>query len=240
MNNIKSHIDDRLSDVMVSQELKQRIINKTYYEKRKKGRKTLRKNNHTFIKIVAPVLVCAAIVVFITSTAPGQALASSIKDLFKPKEITQKIEGNNDTIIASPSVDEPSNDYAGYVIYIDEKTFTSTKSNRIEKISAIANPNAYMTINKKANSNYNDYIDALAAEKKDGILASDLKLKNIEDSKGISYSTGLNRDDIVTTVYCADDGKGGCFVIEFVHTIEATEGFGSRFSAMLDTFEIVN
>lgn len=239
MNNIKSYIDDRLSDVIVSQELKQKIINQAYYEERKKGRKTVRKNNDTFIKIAAPVLVCTAIVVFITSTVPGKALASSIKDFFKPKEVTQKIEGIDDTIIASPSVDEPSDDYAGYVIYIDEERFVSTKANRVEKISGIANPNAYMTITKKADCNYEDYINTLTAEKKDSVLESDLKLKNVANSKGISYCTGLNRDDIVTTVYGADDGKGGCFIIEFVHTIEATEGFGSRFSAMLDTFEIV-
>ena len=238
MNNLKSYIDDRLSDVTVSQELKRKIINQTYYEERER-RKTLRKNNHTFIKILVPVLACIAIVVFITSTVPGKALASTIKDLFKPKEVTQKIEGTDDTIIASPSVDEPSSDYAGYVIYIDNETFVSTKANGVETISGIANPNAYMTITKKADCKYEDYIATLAAEKKDSILEPDLKLKNITKSKGISYSTGLNRDDIVTTVYCADDGRGGCIIIQFVHTIEATEGYGSRFSAMLDTFEIV-
>ena len=61
-----------------------------------------------------------------------------------------------------------------------------------------------------------------------------------EEYQGMLVTEGNEWDDLMTRTYCIDNGKGGCFVIEYCNTVEADEGFGSRFRSMLNSFKIID
>lgn len=163
---------------------------------------------------------------------------SAVWSFFEPNEIQTypniKCElniANPKPVTVKPETGKSEYDYS---ISIDGDTFVSEKIDGIEKISAIANPRAFMTISHIDNGKSEEYISGVVGKLTQNILAENIKING--NSKGVKYTTGFNFDDTVTTLYAVDDGKGGCFVIKFSHTIEASEGFGTAFEAMARTF----
>lgn len=173
----------------------------------------------------------------IAAMTVGFSATAKIRHFFESKEISQGLEGENYIVSVDPSVKEPENSIPGYVIFIDSETFVSEKKDGVEKISAIANPQAFMTISHTADTTVEACIDGVISNITSEILAKDLK--TVENSLGVKYTTGFNFDDTVTTVFAVDDGKGGCFILKYEHTFEASEGFGARFAAMAKTFEVI-
>ena len=60
-----------------------------------------------------------------------------------------------------------------------------------------------------------------------------------QENMGIWYSEGVQWDDMISRIYCIDDGKQGCYIVTYQNTIEEEEGYGSRFKTMLNTFQII-
>lgn len=128
---------------------------------------------------------------------------------------------------------------AGYTIEIDQNFFVSEKNDGFERISVISNPEAYMTISNVAGITYTDYIEVLMSETILQISEKNMKIEGIENSLGMSYSTGSLDNDIVTTIYAIDNGKNGCFVIKYINTNEAKDDIGARFEEIARTFKVI-
>lgn len=224
---MKSYIDEKLENVKVSNKLKNEILQKAVMSDREE-QPTMTNRKY---KILIPVMCIIAVM------AVGISATAAIKHYFESKGVEQSIEGNTAIVSVDPSVQEPDSNIPGYVIFIDSELFTSEKANGVEKITAKANPEAYMTISHVGKQSADGYISDLKASLTQEILADDITIG--KNSPGIKYTTGYEWDDIVTTVYAVDDGKGGCFIIKYEHIVEATEGFGARFQTMANTFEVI-
>lgn len=231
MGNLTSHIDEKLSDINMSNSLRNSIFQEI---ENGIGKEQHVMNKNRRFKYMIPVICIIAVITV------GLSATAAIRHFFQPKEIKQSLEGETETISVVPDVKEPNSSENGYVIYIDSEVFTSEKKDGVEKISAIANPEAYMTISHAENTNFRDYISNVISETNQEIIAKDIKIDSIEDSLGVSYAAGNNYDDIITTIYAVNDGKSGCFIIKYVNTVEAAEGFGVRFQAMVNTFEVIS
>lgn len=136
MSDMKSYIDEKLENVKVSNKLKNEILQ----EALSNGREEQTTMTNRKFKILVPVICIIAVM------AVGISATAAIKHFFESKGVEQNIEGNMAVVSVDPVVKEPENDTPGYVIFIDSELFTSEKANGVEKISAKANPEAYMTI----------------------------------------------------------------------------------------------
>lgn len=193
------------------------------------------------------VLLFACLAAAMTATGLDNAMAKLLKNIFSPKSMTQQLEGEGYSVWMTPYAEKTvsgagegqSDGLAGYVIYVDEETFEkSTTVAGVTRIVARNNPDAYMEIEQMAGQTYEEAFGEEAA------LNVSSGRQDISDTNmpeaclAAAFCSGNKSQDKVTTVYAVDNGKGGCFLIRFVHTVEAEEGFGSRFKSMLSTFQI--
>lgn len=68
---------------------------------------------------------------------------------------------------------------------------------------------------------------------------SEITKSSLLDGLYLYGNTGLSADSEVVEAYFVDNGIGGVFVIKAVYYMEATEGVGARFHAMIETFEVL-
>ena len=125
-----------------------------------------------------------------------------------------------------------------YTIEMDAEFFTSKKENNEERISAILDSQAYMTVYHVDNMTYTDCLDDLMAQTTLEITEKEIKIEGIEKSLGFRYSTGSTENDFITTVYTVDDGNNRCFVIRYVNMVKEEESIGAKFAAMAETFMV--
>lgn len=198
------------------------------------------KRKYTFISIT---ITAAVVILFSTQTDTGMAFIKQIRDIFVPeKQITQSIEGMEEEtdVILQKGKD------AKYVIYIDEERYKLTRgensdiittkelleerypevSMKIEQFKDIAPEVMVSTLETELASKYTEVLEV------ESILEPIVGFK----LHGIS---GSEWDSPVTNVYVIDNKNGGSFVITEKYFLEAAEGHGARFYAMLQQFEIV-
>lgn len=209
------------------------------------GNKVNRKPNKkrgisNFIKYGSAAAILA--VVIFTSTEAGHAAVNKIKEIFVPnKVVKQQIEGtdekNNVTLKESTMK---------YIIYVDEDRYTMQSTDGKDKITpkikAENYPEVFMEIQQ-----LKDKTPAAAASEVMSELKS--KFKTVENKGSVNEPlasqlvvarTGLKAKDTVVKYYFIDNTKGGTFVVKQQYFIEAEEGHGARFNAMLKEFKIVN
>ncbi|WP_056829029.1 hypothetical protein [Psychrobacillus sp. FJAT-21963] len=209
-------------------------------EKNRKDKHLKKKSKFVPITIAA---AAAVILLFSTQTNTGMAFIKQIKDIFVPeKQITQSIEGMDEEteVVLQEGKDSE------YVIYIDEERYKliqgetsdiiTTKEPLEEKY-----PEVSMEIKQITDKSPEDMVSTLEKELKaeyTNVTETERVTEPIEGFKlhGIS---GSEWDSPVTNVYIVDNKNGGSFVIREKYFLEAAEGHGARFYAMLQQFEIV-
>ncbi len=150
-------------------------------------------------------------------------------------------EGNSKTtettFVIPSSTDPVINPNKNYTLFIDKSVFEITENIDGETILTAKNNSAVkMTITPVREMGYKQC--CLAAEKKHEKLSNSEKL-NIENPNTVYRSqTGDSDGDIITTVYCVDDTKGGCIVIDCRTPVGATE-YISTIEIMLSMFKVL-
>ena len=97
-----------------------------------------------------------------------------------------------------------------------------------------------MTISQKADCSIKECLEDIRKEKGSEKCQKAEPLDIQAEYQGLLYKEGDAWNDVMIRIYCIDNGQGGCFVIEYRNTVEADEGFGSRFRSMLNTFQIID
>lgn len=153
-------------------------------------------------------------------------------------ESTQTSGVATDTTFVIPSSTDPSvNPNKNYTLFIDKTTFESKEDDDgVTILTAKENSSVKVTITPVKDMGYKEC--CRAAEKIHKKLDNSAKLK-IENTNTVYRSqTGDSDSDIVTTVYCVDDNKGGCIVIECKTPVSATE-YSKTIEIMLSMFKVL-
>lgn len=162
---------------------------------------------------------------------PSSSVAESSESSAKATEAT-------DTTFVIPSSTDPViNPNKNYTFFIDKSTFDVTEKADGETIlTAKNNSSVKMTVTPVREMGYKEC--CRAAEKKHKKLDASEKLK-IENANSVYRSqTGDSEKDIITTVYCIDDNKGGCIIIECKTPVGATQ-YAQTIEIMLSMFKVL-
>lgn len=151
---------------------------------------------------------------------------------------TTKTTVSSETTFAVPSSTDPIiNPNKNYTLFIDKTIFESSEnSDGITTLTAKDNGAVKMTITPVREMSYKQC--CTATEKNHKKLSSSAALK-IENTNTVYRSqTGDSDSDIITTVYCVDDKKGGCIVIECRTPVNATS-YMETIEIMLSMFKVL-
>ena len=141
------------------------------------------------------------------------------------------------TIVIPPSTDPIVNPNKNYTLFIDKTVFESKENDDgVMTLTAKDNGSVKMTITTVREMSYKQCCKA--TEKNHKKLSNSANLK-IENTNTVYRSqTGNSDSDIITTVYCVDDKKGGCIVIECRTPVGATK-YMETIEIMLSMFKVL-
>ena len=140
-------------------------------------------------------------------------------------------------IAIPPSTDPVVNPNKNYTLFIDETVFESNeKDDGSMTLTAKENGGVKMTITPVRDMSYKQC--CRATEKNHKKLSSSANLKIGNTNSAYRSQTGDSDSDIVTTVYCVDDKKGGCIVIE-CRTPVGTNSYMETIEIMLSMFKVI-
>ncbi len=215
------------------------------------------KKKRNLIIILCVVAVVIAIVAIVLSPfgkkATGKSDSPNITD---SPEITQSVaeSGSEDTsettttsetetpstetaITIPPSTDPIVNPNKNYTLFIDKSTFESSENDDgVTVLTAKDNGSVKMTITPVRDMSYKQC--CTATEKKHKKLPDSAKLKIENNNTVFRSQTGDGDGDIITTVYCIDDKKGGCIIIECRTPVNATK-YMETIEIMLSMFKVL-
>ncbi len=163
---------------------------------------------------------------------------SSSVAVTETSEVSQTNTTTSDTsIFIPPSTDPQVNPNKNYTFFIDKTTFEATENDDgVTTLTAKENGSVKMTVTPVKDMGYKEC--CRAAEKKHKKLGSSAVLE-IENTNTVYRSqTGDSDSDIITTVYCVDDNKGGCIVIECRTPVNATK-YMETIEIMLSMFKVL-
>ncbi|SDO20092.1 hypothetical protein SAMN05518871_11217 [Psychrobacillus sp. OK028] len=244
-----NHLDDRVrKEILDSTEdtpstLKDDIwnhIDQELFQTKGRRKKRVKKKSK-----VIPIVIAAAaglMILFSSQTETGSAFIKQIKDLFVPeKEIIQSIEGNEE----ETNVNLQEGKDSEYIIYIDEERYKLVNGKDSDIITTKEPleeryPKVSMEIKQFKDITPEEMVSTLETE----LAAEYTKITTetvTEPVNGYKLHgiSGSEWDSPVTNVYVVDNLNGGSFVITEKYFLEAAEGHGARFYAMLQEFEII-
>ena len=138
------------------------------------------------------------------------------------------------------SVPQPTNPtvdpYKNYTFFIDKSTFDYTLETGVTTLTAKGNKNVTMTVTPLNTTSYTK----LCTDTKNAHAAlTDKEILKIENLNSCYRSqTGDKDEDIITTVYCIDDGKGGSIEIKYQYPVSAKE-YERDFDILLSMFKLI-
>ncbi len=146
-------------------------------------------------------------------------------------------EATDTTFVIPSSTDPVINPNKNYTFFIDKSTFDVTeKADGETVLTAKNNSSVKMTVTPVREMSYKEC--CRAAEKKHKKLGVSEKLE-IENANTVYRSqTGDTDSDIITTVYCIDDNKGGCIVIDCRVPVGAAQ-YSQIIEIMLSMFKVL-
>lgn len=150
---------------------------------------------------------------------------------------TEATDSTETTFVIPSSTDPVINPNKNYTLFIDKTVFdVSENDDGVTTLTAKDNGAVKMTITPVREMGYKEC--CRATEKNHKKLSSSEALK-IENTNTVYRSqTGSSDSDIITTVYCVDDTKGGCIVIECRTPVAAPE-YMQTIKIMLSMFKVL-
>lgn len=141
------------------------------------------------------------------------------------------------TIVIPPSTDPVVNPNKNYTLFIDKTVFeTNENDDGSMTLTAKENGSVKMTITPVRDMSYKQCCRATEKNHKKLNNSANLKIENTNTA--YRSQTGDSDSDIITTVYCVDDKKGGCIVIECRTPVAAT-GYMETIEIMLSMFKVL-
>lgn len=206
---------------------------------------------------IAAAVVLVMILAFF-HTAPGvaaleivkEAVTNFIETLFPPKDIPVYVEGETEVVHQEAGGQEPEIQQdgtvtaPGFVIYYDTERYTMTEENGTTYIRFVTDgdlPPCEMTIKHIPGVAPEDAAEA-ARNEMEQCWDSVSEVRNLEAREGFAFafSAGTSWNSACGDVFFLSDGRNGCFQLTARYFIEATEGHGSRFGQMVQTFEVID
>ena len=163
---------------------------------------------------------------------------TEISTTTKVSETTEPTVLSTETTFAVPSSTDPIiNPNKNYTLFIDKSVFESDENDDgITTLTAKDNSNVTVTITPVREMGYKEC--CRATEKNHKKLSNSASLK-IENTNTVYRSqTGDSDSDIITTVYCVDDKKGGCIIIDCRIPVNATK-YMDTIEIMLSMFKVL-
>ena len=212
-----------------------------------------KKRNLIIVLCVLAVVIAIVAIAFAPfgKKATGDSDSPNITDVFESTQTTAVITTTSEpsetvestvlstetTFVVPPSTDPIINPNKNYTLFIDKSVFESSENDDgITTITAKDNGSVKMTITPVREMGYKEC--CRATEKNHKKLNSSAALK-IENTNTVYRSqTGESESDIITTVYCVDDKKGGCIVIECKTPVNATK-YMETIEIMLSMFKVL-
>ena len=216
-----------------------------------------KKNRHSPFRWIAAAIALVMILTFF-QTVPGvaaletikEAVTSFIETLFPPKDIPVNVEGETEVIHQEagglePEIQEDGTvTVPGFAIYYDTELYTMSEENGVTYIRFITDnelPTCEMEIKHIPGVAPEDAAEAVRKEMEQS-WDSVSELRNLETREGFAFafSAGTSWDSACGDIFFLSDGRNGCFQLTSRYFIEATEGHGSRFGQMVQTFEVID
>lgn len=173
----------------------------------------------------------------ITWEAMQSEVITTLNTTYLPE--TSVVSTSSDT--PSVSVPEPTSPtvdpYKNYTLFIDKSTFESTLETGVTTLIAKGNEKVKMTITPLSATSYTKLC---TDTKKTHSALNDKEILKIENLNSCYRSqTGDKDEDIITTVYCIDDGKGASIEIKYQYPVAAKE-YEKDFDILLSMFKVQN
>lgn len=203
------------------------------------------------VAILSMAVITAVIWAGLTTTT-GKALIQNLKDMFVPeKDIELRIEGGKE----ETHVELETNESLRYVIYVDKSRYKLIEGEASDKI--VPNPaldDQYPEVSMEIIQKEVEEVEVIQDIKRE---LDDLDMELTDEEKidtpfagtkisaiGKSYTnehgkTGTQWDTPVHRYYVTTKRSGQVFIVKQIYFLEAAEGHGARFNAMLETFEVV-
>jgi hypothetical protein len=221
-------------------------MEKRLEEEKMKEKRTRRRRN-IWRGMAAVVLIGA---VFAAATDQGRAAVGSLMDLFEPqRNIDFQIEGETENsdfqLHTGGETTEPGKASVGYVIYVDESRYYTESVDGVEKILPKDFPEDYPEVSMAIRQ---DTVRTPAQVAEDLLTELKAQYPIVVEPEDVTAPlpaihmrarTGDEWNSEVVSYYLIDNTVGGTFIVEERYFLEAAEGHGARFYAMLEQFEIV-
>ncbi|TQR17799.1 hypothetical protein [Psychrobacillus soli] len=236
---IMEHTDDSIDQL--KDDIWNQLDQELFQEKSRREKQMKKKSK------AIPIIIAAAagvMILFSTQTDTGMAFIKQIKDIFVPeKEMIQSIEGTEEPtdVVLQEGKD------AEYIIYMDEERYKLIKGENADIITTKEPleeryPEVSMKIEQFKELTPEEIIatkETELASEYSKVTTTEVVTDPVEGYKLHAIDGGTQWDSPVTNVYVVDNKNGGSFVITEKYFLEAAEGHGARFYAMLQEFEIV-
>ncbi len=171
-----------------------------------------------------------------------QSVAESSSEKASETETTSMQEttessSTDTTIVIPPSTDPVVNPNKNYTLFIDKTVFEYKENDDgVMTLTAKDNGSVKMTITPVRDMSYKQCCRATEKNHKKLNNSANLKIENTNTA--YRSQTGDSDSDIITTVYCVDDKKGGCIVIECRTPVNATK-YMETIEIMLSMFKVI-
>lgn len=179
----------------------------------------------------------------ITSVPPLNAQTTAIPTDTESTEQTTQPASEITTVTSEtslrvpPSTDAVVNPNKNYTFFIDKSMFKVSESeDGSTTLVAEKNSNVKMVVTPTKDKSYAECCQE--TEKQHKKLGTSARLDIVNKNSVYRSQTGDTDDDIITTVYCIDDGKGGCIVINYEAPVAATK-YTKTVEIMLSMFKVL-
>lgn len=204
-------------------------------------------------QLAAVVTLLLMLAAFLT-TAPGAAAVEYVKEkvtslietLFPPKKMSILVEGVEvEGNYAASGVEPDQSTIPGFAIYYDTDHYTMVKegdATYIRPIPIEGSNDDYLPCKVEMEIVHWDMPVEQAFLQEKEALGSEWEIRNssLGDERAfLVLSTGQAWDSMMEDRLYVSDEQGGCFRLVSRFFLEAAEGHGVRFAAMMDTFAVL-
>ena len=170
-------------------------------------------------------------------TESSEITQTTTETISAPETSEPSAQSTETTFVIPSSTDPVINPNKNYTLFIDKSVFEVAENLDGETIlTAKNNSNVKMTITPVREMGYKQC--CRAAESKHEKLSNSEKLEIENSNTAYRSQTGESDGDIITTVYCIDDNKGGCIVIDCRTPVGSPE-YMNTIEIMLSMFKVL-
>lgn len=196
--------------------------------------------------IFACIAIISAVATFILSplgknfSADNKETTSADTTVAQTKITTEPSTAAQSQAESEFTLPEPTeattNPYKNYTLFINPIEYTITEEKGVTTAVAKGNSSVLMTVTPLPDKTYDQHCNDLSLAH--GSMGEAQALQIASNNRGFRSQTGDMDNDIITTAYCVDDGKGGCIEIKYQTPVNA-QGYSEDFEIFLTMFKLL-